>query len=85
MKLETGSFVAVTILLSACDPLPLESGVDYEPVTTLRNSRTGRYVELAQLETFSSHGFAVYVFDDAGPRKRFDLRPERGPKGGFTP
>jgi len=51
--------------------------VDYLPLTTITDKTTGKYVELGQLDTISSHGFAVYVFDDPGPRHTW--RPEWKP------
>ena len=56
----------VAMLLSGCDVGTFEG--DYLPITTMRDNATGLYVELAQLDTISSHGYVVQVFRDPKPR-----------------
>lgn len=139
MKTPHRSGLLIFLLTSGCGIFPIDAGVDYLPLATLFDAKSGYYVELAQIDTISSHGYAVYVFKDAGPRKKFnptwkpvintagieseppkfhlkngcyvlevqygygalieslwkdqdtgatvcfDLLPDRGPKGGFTP
>lgn len=63
---------AASCLLVGCDTFPINSGVDYLPVTTILDEESGYYVELGQIETISSHGYAVFVFANAGPRQKFD-------------
>jgi hypothetical protein len=58
--------------LSACDYLLEKNGFDYTPYKSIYDLKSKMYVEVGSLDSISSNGFGVYVFNDKLPSRTFD-------------
>lgn len=68
MKARAIAGLLLLLVTTSCSRLPPGWPMDYIPIVTLFDDRSGFYVELAEINSMSAFGYQVNVFTDSSTR-----------------